>query len=121
MAWQTPDTKWGKSERLYAEDFNRISGNLNFLAGNKSLPTNWTANDLPTLADWRAVTAKTTLLMAAAEMTAPAFTDTITASAIQSIERATVELKKYYDIAKTNKLYRIYAGQVYAGMAVTRG
>ena len=61
MAWQTPVTDRGSTATCMPVDLNRISGNINYLAGT-SLPADYTANDFLTRAQWQAIIAETIAL-----------------------------------------------------------
>ena len=58
MPWITPVTDRGETATCLPVDLNRISGNINYLAGT-SLPVNYTANDFLTYAQWQAIITET--------------------------------------------------------------
>lgn len=121
MAWLEPDTEWSAGDRLTHSDWNRICGNLNYLAGDSALKTDWTDNDFLTLEAWKAVTARVVLLSVAAGLATDVIDNRITAQNIEAIEQATAASKRYFDLVTVNKKYPLYTGQVYTGTSYVRG
>lgn len=121
MAWQEPDTEWSAGERLTCDDFNRICGNLNYLAGDSALKTDWTDNDFLSLSAWKAVTAWVAQLTAAANVDTVLIDTRLTADNIQAIEQATAAVKVWVDLVEQNRKYPLYTNQVYAGTHYARG
>lgn len=121
MAWQEPTLDWSSADRFTFEDMNRICGNLNDLAGDNSLKTDWTNNDFLSLEAWKAVTARIAQLTAAANLD-PVLIDTrVTAENIQAMEQATADVKIFFDLVQKNSKYPLYTNQAYAGMTYARG
>ena len=121
MAWQEPVLDWSSADRLTCDDFNRICGNLNELAGDGALKTDWTGNDFLSLDAWKAVTARVAQLTAAANMDAVLIDNRLTADNIQAMEQAAAAVKAWVDLVAENSKYPLYTNQAYAGTHYARG
>lgn len=115
MAWQEPDTEWSAGERLTCDDFNRICGNLNYLAGDSALKTDWTDNDFLSLEAWKDVTARVAQLTAAANVDTVLIDTRLTADNIQAMEQSTAAVKAWVDLVAENRKYTLHLNQVYLG------
>ena len=115
MSWQEPVLDWSSADRMTCDDFNRICGNLNYLAGDSALKTDWTDNDFLSLDAWKDVTVRVAQLTAAANVDTVLIDTRLTADNIQAMEQATAAVKAWMDLVEQNRKYTLHLNQVYLG------
>ena len=71
MAWITPKTNWIYSDRVTADDMNRICGNLNYLLGEERLQKVYTEEDYVFLSEWVEIVRAFMLVQVAAGIANP--------------------------------------------------
>lgn len=123
MAWITPKTNWIYSDRVTADDMNRICGNLNYLLGEERLQKVYTEEDYVFLSEWVEIVRAFMLVQVAAGIANPEKpTDAVTSYNFNLIESICLVAKDIIDNKRSQPTAIHYVGEgwrsdseVYAG------
>ena len=123
MAWITPKTNWIYSDRVTADDMNRICGNINYLLGEERLQKVYTEEDYVFLSEWVEIVRAFMLVQVAAGIANPEKpTDAVTSYNFNLIESICRVAKDIIDHKRSQPTAIHYVGEgwrsdseVYAG------
>lgn len=123
MAWITPKTNWIYSDRVTADDMNRICGNINYLLGEERLQKVYTEEDYVFLSEWVEIVRAFMLVQVAAGIANPEKpTDAVTSYNFNLIESICLVAKDIIDHKRSQPTAIHYVGEgwrsdseVYAG------
>lgn len=110
MEWITPKTDWSPNDNVTYEDMNRISGNINYLYQQTIVRTDYTANDIVTLAEWSSIVSAILDLAKGLGVVDAVPDMNVTADNFNDVEELTLATKEMIELIFIQISANIYAG-----------
>lgn len=121
MSWIEPKTNWQSTDRVTADDMNRITGNLNSLYPDGKLKEDYTGNDFVRKAEWEQILSSLSTLNTVTQLLEEVPGDEMTAVTFNRVEALTQNLKDRLELLLRQSKASSYAGEIYADENYARG
>jgi hypothetical protein len=122
MTWKEPKTDWTSSDRVTADDMNRICGNLNVLLPTGNLKEDFSLNDFVTVSKWQSILTALNQLSAVTGLSAPLPGSDMTAETFNQVEELTQMFKDRIEVLLNQTKASSYSGDlIYAAENYSSG